>query len=132
VHPGAAIAFIVSSALTLSLQVAQSTVTGTWTGMLTFKGDAQRQEEYVHAVLKQDGAVVTGTAGPDADRQFRILKGKATAAKDVTTLTFEVIVDNVLTSFDLKLADGLLKGTATSEGEDGVRHVGTAGLKPVK
>lgn len=130
-HADAAIVFILSSVLTLSLQVAPSTVTGTWSGVLTFK-DGQSREEYIHAVLKQDGAVVTGTAGPDADRQFRILKGKTATAKDVTSLTFEVIVDNVLTSLDLKLAEGVLKGAAAIEGEDGVRHTATAELKPVK
>ncbi len=39
---------------------------------------ARPHEDPFHVVLKQDGGALTGTAGPDADRQYRINNGKVT------------------------------------------------------
>ncbi|HVQ41594.1 MAG TPA: hypothetical protein VMS54_05300 [Vicinamibacterales bacterium] len=107
-------------------------VTGAWAGTVVFKADGEAHEDPFHAVLKQDGAALTGTAGPDADHQYRISNGKIVNAKDVTTVTFEVIVNGVHTALDLKLVDGALKGTAVIEGEDGQRHAANVDLKATK
>jgi hypothetical protein len=97
---------------------------------MTFKnGEGQEQ---LHAVLKQEAALLAGTAGPDADHQYKILKGKLTSTKDATSVAFELIVDGVHSSFDLKLVDGALRGDAVVEGEDGKRHLATVELRPVK
>ena len=104
-------------------------MTGAWTGTVVFKADGETHEDPFHAVLKQDGAALTGTAGPDADHQYRISNGKIVNAKDASTVTFEVIVNGVHTALDLKLVDGALKGTAVIEGEDGQRHAATASLR---
>ena len=109
-----------------------TTVTGAWSGALLYKVDGESHEETVHAVLKHNGPALTGTAGPDADRQYRINNGKVTTVKDTTAVAFDVIVSGVHMSFDLKLADGALKGTANVEGEDGRPHVAAVELKPVK
>jgi hypothetical protein len=104
-------------------------VTGAWTGTVMFKADGETHQDPFHVVLKQDGGALTGTAGPDADHQYRIQNGKIVTAKDVTTVAFEVIVNGVHTALDLKLVDGALKGTAVIEGEDGQRHAATASLR---
>ena len=107
-------------------------VNGAWTGTVVFNADGETHEDPFHTVLKQNGGVLTGTAGPDADRQYRINNGKVVTAKDTTTVTFQVIVNGVHMALDLKLIDGMLKGTAAIEGEDGHRHAATVNLKPAK
>ena len=121
---------------TLAFSTAQApqekSVTGAWAGLLVIKHDGKTEEHYVHVVLKQSGGAVTGTAGPDADNQYPIVKGKVTAAKDVTTITFEFIANGVHTAFNLKFVDGTLKGEAKIEGEDGKVHVAEALLQPAR
>lgn len=106
----------------------QTSVSGTWSGTLVFKG-AEAGEERLRAVLRHDGDTLSGTAGPDADQQYRITKGKVATTAGTTAVGFDLIVNGVLTSFDLKLVDGALKGEATSEGEDGHKHVASVVLK---
>ena len=109
-------------------------VTGVWAGPLTVTvdGKATAEVEYLHVVLKQNGDIVTGTAGENADQQFPIRNGKLTTVRDVTTLTFEFIANGAHTSFSLKSIDGLLKGGARIVGEDGHAYTATAELKPIK
>jgi basic membrane lipoprotein Med (substrate-binding protein (PBP1-ABC) superfamily) len=93
---------------------AAATIAGTWTG--TFKDMDANREETAMIVLKQDGDVVTGTAGPNADQQFAIAKGKVATTKDGMAVTFELSNgDSMVVLFDLKLIDGHLKGGATAE-----------------
>lgn len=112
----------------LAMGAGQTSVTGTWSGTLVFKG-AEAGEEPLRAILRHDGTTLTGTAGPDADQQYRITKGKVVTTGGATALTFDLIINGVLTSFDLKLVDGTLKGEATSEGEDGHKHAAIVVLK---
>lgn len=107
-------------------------VNGAWAGTVVLKADGETHEDPFHAVLKQDAAALTGTAGPDADRQYRITNGKVILARDATAVTFEVIVNGVHMALDLKLVDGALKGTAAIEGEDSRRHAATVNLKPAR
>jgi hypothetical protein len=76
--------------------------TGTWTGTLTMEGAAQPGP--AHLVLKQDGANLTGTAGPSAAQQQPIQNGKAENGR----LTFEVPSGG----------GGLMKFTLKHEGDD--------------
>jgi hypothetical protein len=130
----AVLAVLIASRMLTAQSPAPGTqsVTGAWTGSVVFKVDGETHEDPFHAVLKQDGSALTGTAGPDADRQYRINNGKVITAKDITAVTFDVIVNGVHTALDLKLADGALKGTAAIEGEDGRRHAATVEMKPAK
>lgn len=127
-------AFVIASSILAAQSPVPGTlsVTGAWTGTLVFKADGETHEDAFHAVLKQDGAVLTGTAGPDADRQYRVSKGKVVTAKDTTAVSFEVIVNGVHMALDLKLTGGALKGTAAIEGEDGQRHAAVADLTRAK
>jgi hypothetical protein len=77
--------------------------TGTWTGTLTPTGPGTGGESHpALLVLKQDGAKLTGTAGPNAEEQNPIENGKAENGK----LTFEV------------QAGGGMKFNLTHEGDE--------------
>lgn len=107
----------------------QRPVTGTWTGTVTLKHDGKIHEEYLHVVLKQDGETLTGTAGPDADNQYRISKGRALPTAGATTVTFEFIANGAHSALTLKTSDDAgsptLKGEARIEGEDGQTRTAT-------
>lgn len=114
------------------LQNNAQSVTGAWAGPLITSVEGKATEDYVHVVLRQAGAEVTGTAGPDADHQYPIRKGAVTSSRDVTTITFEFIANGVHSSFSLKAIGGSLKGDVRVVGEDGHVYTATAELKPVK
>jgi hypothetical protein len=67
--------------------------------------------------LKQSGAELTGTAGPSAEEQLPIQKGKVEGDK----ITFEVQTNGPLMKFELALVDGHLKGEAKAEFDGQVR-----------
>jgi hypothetical protein len=56
-----------------SMTAAAADVTGKWTGNIT-RDDANPVSAML--ILKQSGTAVTGTAGPDEERQWAIEKGK--------------------------------------------------------
>jgi len=133
----ATLAVLLVSPMTLAQSAPPpSGVTGTWTGVVVFKSDGQSHEDPFRVVLKQEGATLIGTAGPDADRQYSITSGKATTTRDATAVTFNVTVDGVYMALELKLdlqtSGGVLKGSAAIEGEDGQRRTATVELKPAK
>ncbi|HXT70593.1 MAG TPA: hypothetical protein VN700_12590 [Vicinamibacterales bacterium] len=104
-------------------------VTGTWSGTLTIKHDGKIEEDFVLVVLKQNGADLTGTGGPDAENQYRITKGKVATADGATTVAFELIANGAHSVYSLKLVDGILKGEARVEGEDGQPRTAVVELK---
>ena len=88
-------------------------LTGLWTGTAT---PTSGQPGGAHMNLKQKGAEVTGTAGPDADRQAPLANGKVATVKGVTSVTFDVTQPSgVVLKFALRVVEGRLKGTATGE-----------------
>ncbi|MSS99794.1 MAG: hypothetical protein EXS29_00575 [Pedosphaera sp.] len=88
-------------------------LTGVWTGTL-YRVEDNPKSAYLD--LKQKDADLTGTAGPDANRQDAIAHGKLSTVKDVTSVTFDVAQSNGgVMKFDLKLVDGRLKGKVTVE-----------------
>lgn len=129
--PAALLLLTFLSPATPALQAGGS-INGAWAGSVIVKHDGQTHEEQIHTVLKEAEGVVTGTAGPDADNQYRILKGKVTSSGATTAVTFEVIVNGALMSFTLKLADGRLKGDVKIEGEDGRPQIATVDLKRLR
>jgi hypothetical protein len=90
---------------------------GKWSG--TFSGlapNGQQVTENIYMVLVHKGAELTGTAGPSADRQWKILKGKA----DEKSVYFEVQAENdsgpgPYIKISLTFADGHLKGDFNGE-----------------
>ena len=112
-----------SVALVAALLVAVSTLsgfqtkpvdlTGVWTGTLN-RSDGGSSTAYLD--LKQKDADLTGSAGPDADRQAAIAHGKVATVKDVIGVTFDATQPNgSVMMFDLKVVDGRLKGKVTAE-----------------
>ena len=96
--------------LVLTLSAIAADVTGTWSGSLKVSGpDGQVQDDTIHMVLKQDGAKLTGTAGPNADQQLPIGKG----AVDGSKVTMEVAAGQGTFKFELALDAEHLKGDVT-------------------
>jgi preprotein translocase subunit SecD len=119
---------VVMLTLAVSLSAADD-LTGTWAGAFTMTIDGQAEEETAHMVLKQKGAELTGTAGPNADKQWAISKAKADGSK----AEFDVQSDGPLVHFTLAIEKGRLKGQASAEHE-GKKMTGVLDLerKPVK
>lgn len=87
--------------------LAAADATGTWTGNLTIKDDSGTpQSRPAHLVLKQDGATITGTAGPDANEQHPIEKGTIADGK----ITFEVPTGETVMKFTVTLDGDEIKG----------------------
>ena len=86
-------------------------LTGKWAGSFIISMDGETKDDEAYMVLKQSGTELTGTAGPNADQQWKIEKGKVEGNK----ATFEVIADGPTLKFELTLADGHLKGDAKAE-----------------
>jgi hypothetical protein len=91
-----------------------SDVSGNWSGsFLMTRPDGETKDSQVSLVLKQNGTELTGTAGPNAQKQWAIQKGKVEGNK----LTFEVQTDGPLIKFELTLTNDHLKGEAKAEQE---------------
>ena len=99
-------------------------VTGNWKGTLTPDG---RDAGPALLVLKQDGEVVTGTAGPDESERHPISSGKV----QNDTVTFEVETPGGVMKFALKLDGEDLTGQITRE-RDGEKQVAQLALKRTK
>ena len=104
--------------LTIAPAHAQTTkqtpnLTGKWTGTLTRTApDGRSQSIDFMFDLTQKGKVLTGTVGPNADRQWPIEKG----AVDGDKVTFRVQQpDGRLRTFTLKLVEGRLQGEMLAE-----------------
>lgn len=90
-------------------------LTGTWAGTFVVSMDGgEPRPDSAHMVLKQTGTALTGTAGPNVDQQWPIVKGTVEGAK----ATFDVEGDGPLMHFELTLVEGHLKGQGKAE-QDG-------------
>ena len=101
-------------ALLLVPALAAEDFSGKWSG--TFKGitpDGTEITENMLLILVQKGAELTGTAGPNEDKQWKIQSGKV----DGNKLSFMVEnPDNgVVARINLALDEGHLKGEFTAE-----------------
>ena len=96
-----------------AFQAKPADLTGVWTGTLS-RSDGGSGPAYLD--LKQKDADLTGSAGPDADRQTAIAHGKVATAQDVTTVTFDATQPSgAVMKFDLRLVEGRLKGKVKME-----------------
>ena len=99
---------------TIAPAQAQTTnVTGKWTGTLTRTApDGRTQSIDFMFDVTQKGKVLSGTAGPNAERQWKIEKG----AVDGTKVTFQVQQpDGPLRTFTLELVKDRLQGEMLAE-----------------
>lgn len=91
-----------------------ATVTGKWTGTLTRTApDGQTQSINLMADLTQKGKVLTGTVGPNAERQWAIEKDAAVNGANVTFRVQQP--EGPMRTFTLKLVEGRLKGDMLAE-----------------
>jgi hypothetical protein len=98
----------------LALQEKAPDLTGTWTGKFSVVSQSEK-EEGAYVILKQTGAELSGSVGPSAERQQAINKGAVVTSKDGTAVTFDTGRPGHVIAFELKLADGKLKGIARDE-----------------
>ena len=95
--------------------------TGKWSGTTQAKTPGgETVHDSVWMSLKQDGTLVTGTAGPGADRQVEIKDGKI----DGDQVQFKVAVGEATANVRLKLDGETLKGQAEVDTPDGKLVVG--------
>ena len=91
--------------------------TGKWTGSLLVPTPDGEQARPAHLVLKQEGATLTGSAGPDASEQHPIQNGKVEDGK----LVFEVATGSNVMKFALNQDGDEIKGDISRE-RDGQRQ----------
>ena len=96
-------------AVLASIAMADVDVTGKWSGSFNPIGpNGETKESTALLVLKQSGADITGTVGPNEDEQFPIQKGKIEGDK----ITLEADHDGHTMKFDLKLVADRITGEA--------------------
>jgi hypothetical protein len=108
-----ALVCVIGLLLLLAPAMAAEDLSGKWAGSFIITMDGETRDDVAYLVLKQNGAELTGTAGPNEQQQWAILKGKVEGNK----VTFEVQTDEPLLKFELTLVDGHLKGEAKAEHE---------------
>jgi hypothetical protein len=97
-------------------------LTGVWTGTLD-RGDGSGT---AYLDLKLKDAELTGSCGPDADRQTAIAHGKVATVEGVTSVTFDATQPSgAVMKFDLKLVEGRLKGKVTLQRDGETRGEAT-------
>jgi len=96
--------------LAVTLTAADVNVTGKWTGTATMTApDGQTRDSPALLVLKQEGASLTGTAGPNEEQSQAIQKGKVDGSK----VTFELATNDAAIVFALIVDGDHLKGDAS-------------------
>jgi len=107
--------------------VSAAELTGTWSGSFDItNSQGETKADTAYMSLKQAGAEVTGTAGPNAEKQWAIHKGKLENHK----LTFEVhMEDGGLLVFDLTFDGSTIQGNVTGTGSGGEQMSAKTSLK---
>jgi hypothetical protein len=96
------------------LAAPDTNVTGTWTGSFNLTApDGQTKDTTAHLVLKQNGAEITGSVGPNEGEQHTITKGKIEGEK----ISLESADGAMVIKFDLALSGDRLSGDVTATGE---------------
>uniref|UniRef100_Q024A0 Lipocalin-like domain-containing protein n=1 Tax=Solibacter usitatus (strain Ellin6076) TaxID=234267 RepID=Q024A0_SOLUE len=94
------ILLFVTMAALAGVALADTDVTGKWSGSFNATNpNGETKESTAVLVLKQNGAAITGTVGPNEDEQFPIQKGKIegdkisiVADQDGHTMTFTLVL----------------------------------------
>ena len=94
--------------LLLSVVSLLADVSGKWSGSFDITTpDGETKADTAVLNLKQDGNKITGTAGPNEEKQFDIKTGKIDGDK----IALEVVMeDGGVLTFDLKLDEDHIKG----------------------
>ncbi|HKE23210.1 MAG TPA: hypothetical protein VKB88_12670 [Bryobacteraceae bacterium] len=97
--------------------MADTDITGKWTGSLNVTTPDGEKNETAFLVLKQTGSDITGSVGPSEDQQFPIQKGKIEGDK----ITIEVDHGGHPIKLALVLAEDHMKGDMSIEMEGQTR-----------
>jgi hypothetical protein len=99
--------------LLLSVVSLLADVSGKWSGSFDITGpDGETKADTAFLNLKQEGGKITGTAGPNEEKQFEIKTGKIDGDK----IALEVVMeDGGVLTFDLALADDHIKGNVKGQ-----------------
>jgi hypothetical protein len=108
--------FLCAAALLLGLPLFAGDATGKWSGTFTVSTpNGDHDSGTALLILKQAGTVVTGTAGPNSERQSEIKDGKI----DGDQVQFRVPVEDAIASVQLRLDGDQMKGQLTVDTPDG-------------
>ena len=96
-------------AVLTGVALADTNVTGKWSGSFNATNpNGETKESTAVLMLKQNGADITGTVGPNEDEQFPIQKGKIEGDK----ITLQADHDGRTMTFNLVLASERITGEA--------------------
>jgi len=113
----------------VAMTASAADLTGKWSGTFNSEGPNGPNESGAFMILKQAGAQITGSAGPNEGEQWPIKNAKLTGA----TLTGEATNPNGPTyKFTLTLAGDNLKGDVTATTPDGRALKATLAVARVK
>ena len=102
-------------------------LTGKWSGSFDItNSDGETKADMAYLDLKETGGTVTGTAGPDSEKQWSLRKGKLDGQK----LTFEVAMDDGgVLAFELTFDGSSIQGTCSGTGNAGEKLSAKVNLK---
>jgi hypothetical protein len=113
--------------VTTTLALTAGELTGKWGGsfeMTNASGETHADSALMN--LKLDGTSVTGTVGPNEDKQWAIKNGKL----DDKKLTFKVEMDDGgIIEFDLVFDGDTIRGKAAGTGNEGEKMSAKLDLK---
>lgn len=115
--------------LLAAFALAAGELSGKWSGGFEItNSEGQTKADSAYMDLKLDGTKVTGTAGPNENKQWAIRNGKLEAGK----LTFELEMDDGgLLTFDLVFDGDTIRGSAAGTGNGGEKMSAKVDLKRV-
>ena len=118
---------LVFCALLSAFALHAAELTGKWSGSFDItdeQGETKADTAYLN--LKEAGGSVTGTAGPNEEKQFSLRNGKLDGRK----LTFEVVMeDGGVLTFDLTFDGTSIQGSCTGTGNGGEKMSAKVNLK---
>jgi len=112
-----------------SFALAAGDLTGKWSGRFDItNSDGETKADSAFMNLKVEGKTVTGTAGPDENKQWAIKKGKLEEGKLTFTVDTE---DGGSIEFALVFDGDAIRGNAAGTGNGGERMSAKLDLKRV-
>jgi hypothetical protein len=107
--------FVFAQAGTAVEETVKQDVSGKWSGTFDITGpDGDVQHSTAFVILKQDGNVVTGSAGPSEDKQSQIQEGKISG----TEIDFFMMGQTRMV-FHVRVEGDHIRGDASTETDDG-------------
>jgi hypothetical protein len=113
-----------------TLSLAAADVTGKWSGTIEVKRNGEAKTEPALVILKQEGAVLTGSGGPNESEQHAMRNGKV----DGNKITFEIALGGErVMQFNLTAAGEQIDGDVTAPSKnDAAPESARLSLKRIK